>query len=68
MKKYNYVYVTTNLINGAQYVGDHSTNNLNDDYLGSGKYLFRSIKKYKKKILKLSQEKFQRFRSLIGKN
>ncbi len=51
MKKYNYVYVTTNLINGAQYVGDHSTNNLNDDYLGSGKYLFRSIKKYKKKIL-----------------
>jgi len=28
MKKYNYVYVTTNLINGAQYVGDHSTNNL----------------------------------------
>jgi hypothetical protein len=33
MKKYNYVYVTTNLINGAQYVGDHSTNNLNDDTL-----------------------------------
>ena len=48
-KKFNYVYVTSNLINGKQYIGDHSTNNLeNDKYLGSGLTLLRGIKKYGK--------------------
>jgi len=47
-KKFNYVYITTNLINGKQYVGDHSTDFLDDDYLGSGKYLKRAFKKYEK--------------------
>jgi len=50
---YHYVYITTNLINGKQYVGDHSTDNLNDTYLGSGNYLKKSIKKHGK-------EKFER--------
>ena len=51
-KKYNYVYVTTNIKNGKRYVGDHSTNNLNDGYLGSGRYFGNAVKKYGKKIFK----------------
>ena len=47
-KQFNYVYLTTNLINGKQYVGDHSTNNLNDHYLGSGIYFDKAILKYGK--------------------
>ena len=45
-KKYHYIYKTTNLINGKFYVGMHSTNGLDDDYIGSGKYLWNSIRKY----------------------
>jgi len=45
-RKYNYVYIITNLVNEKQYVGDHSTNNLNDEYLGSGSYLGKAKEKY----------------------
>ena len=40
------VYKTTNKINGKCYVGSHKTENINDGYLGSGKYLLRSIEKH----------------------
>jgi hypothetical protein len=45
-KKFNYVYITTNLINGKQYIGDHSTNKKDDNYIGSGKYLLYALDKY----------------------
>lgn len=47
-KKYYCVYKTTNLINNKIYVGFHSTNNLNDGYLGSGKIIKDAIKRYGK--------------------
>lgn len=64
---FHFVYLTTNLINGKQYVGDHSTNNLNDGYLGSGKpYFKRALKEYgienfKKEILEFFPSKGEAF-------
>ncbi len=40
------VYKTTCLLNGMYYYGVHKTKNIDDGYLGSGKYLQRAIKKY----------------------
>ena len=40
------LYVTTNTINGMIYIGIHSTENVDDGYLGSGDRLGRAIKKY----------------------
>jgi hypothetical protein len=45
-KKYHYTYKTTNLINGRYYLGMHSTNRLDDGYLGSGKRLYYELNKY----------------------
>ena len=45
-KKYNYLYKITNLINGKFYYGIHSTDNLNDGYMGSGKILHEAYKKH----------------------
>lgn len=47
-KQYHYVYLTTNLINGKQYVGEHTTNKINDAYCGSGHLLIKAYKKYGK--------------------
>lgn len=44
--KYHIIYKTTNLINGKIYVGLHSTDDLEDRYLGSGWLLKNAIKKY----------------------
>ena len=50
---YHFIYKTTNLINGKIYIGAHSTDNINDSYLGSGSILHKAITKY-------GRESFQR--------
>ena len=47
-KKYHFIYKTTNLLSGRYYIGMHSTDDLNDGYLGSGTLLRRSINKHGK--------------------
>lgn len=66
-KKFNYVYISTNLINGKQYIGDHSCDSLiNDNYLGSGTYFLRSLnfhgkENFKKEILEFFNNKEDAF-------
>lgn len=69
-KKFNFVYITTNLINGKQYVGDHSCNDINDrrnkNYIGSGRYFLNAINQYRKhnferKILEFFDSKQKAF-------
>ena len=45
-KKYHFIYKTTNLLSGRYYIGMHSTDDLNDGYIGSGKRLKASIRKH----------------------
>ena len=44
--KFHFIYKTTNLLSNKFYIGMHSTNNLKDGYVGSGKRLRYAIKKY----------------------
>ncbi len=43
---YYLIYKTTNKINGKIYIGAHKTDDLEDGYLGSGKYIGNAIEKY----------------------
>lgn len=59
-KKYHYIYKTTCQVTGKFYIGMHSTDDLDDGYLGSGKILGYSIGKHgrenhKKEILEFCE-------------
>jgi hypothetical protein len=45
-KKYNYTYQIKNLLNNKTYIGVHSTDDLNDGYMGSGVRLQQSMNKH----------------------
>jgi group I intron endonuclease len=64
-KKYHYLYKTTNLINGKFYIGMHSTDNLEDGYLGSGKRLRHSLNKYGKENFKFEILEFFKTRTIL---
>jgi group I intron endonuclease len=64
-KTYHFIYKTTNQLNGKFYVGMHSTDNLNDGYIGSGYKLRRSINKYGKENFKIEVLEFLPDRSSL---
>lgn len=45
---YGYIYITTNLLTGKKYIGQHRASQFDDKYIGSGIYLNRAINKYGK--------------------
>lgn len=51
MEKKYFIYITTNLINGKQYIGQHY-GLPNDSYLGSGTNFSKAVKKYGKQNFK----------------
>lgn len=66
MKKYHFVYKTTCNITNHYYFGVHSTDDINDQYLGSGIKFRNYVKKYKKnnfvrKIVKIYETREKAF-------
>ena len=64
-KKYHFIYKTTNVLSGKYYIGMHSTDKLDDGYLGSGTRLRRSINKYGKENFKREILEFVETRKLL---
>lgn len=72
---YGYVYITTNLINGKTYLGQHKSESYDSNYLGSGKLIRQAFQIYgfsnfSSRILVkcLSEESLNYFEELIIKN
>ena len=51
MEKKYFIYITTNIVNGKRYIGQHY-GKINDTYLGSGLDLIKAVKKYGKENFK----------------
>lgn len=51
-KKFNFIYKITNTINHKIYIGQHTTDKLEDGYFGSGVLIKKAIKKYGVKSFK----------------
>ncbi len=74
LTSFHYVYCIENLLNGNVYVGKHSTEQIDDNYMGSGKRIIRAIKKYgvenfKKHILQICdspEEAFELERQIVN--
>jgi hypothetical protein len=64
-KKYHFIYKTTDTRNGNFYIGMHSTDNLDDGYVGSGTKLRRLIHKHGKKIFNIEILEFSPNRKLL---
>jgi len=64
-KKYHYIYKTVNTLSGRYYIGMHSTDDLNDGYLGSGIRLRRAINKHGKENFKREILEFCESRELL---
>jgi len=61
-KKYHIVYLTINKSNGKCYIGSHSTNNINDKYIGSGVAIKEAISKYSKNnFIRLTLKKYDSY-------
>lgn len=65
-KKYHFIYKTTDTRNGKYYIGMHSTDNLNDGYVGSGNRIRKIKYRYGKEILKLEILEFLPNRKLLS--
>jgi hypothetical protein len=66
-KRYNFIYKTTCEVNNKYYIGMHSTDNLNDGYIGSGKKLWYYIQKYGRESFKFEILEFLPNRKLLSK-
>ncbi len=64
-KKYHFIYKTINIINNKFYIGMHSTDNLNDGYVGSGTRLWYSINKYGRENHRLEILEFHETRIIL---
>lgn len=70
------IYRITNLINDKIYIGKHSFLDLEDEYMGSGKYIKRAIKKYGKEnfkreilyILDTSEDAYEKEKEIVNED